>query len=174
MDYCTLAVNFWYTTRLLLPSLSQCPHPKLLDMAADHVSRFELARASPEDLHDLVKVEYLSFPPFIRETFMGCADPNDLPRLVEYYQRGLRNDSHTVWIKIFEKETGRVIAGSQWKVYPNYAPASSADDQPAEWLTGETLEKTVKLLDSMNKKRREANTAGYVHLHICYTHPDFR
>jgi hypothetical protein len=143
-------------------------------MAAQQETSFEGARATKEDIHDLARVEYLSFPPFIRETFMGCATENDLPRLVKYYQDNYENDAHTVWIKVCDKLSGQVIAGSQWKVYPNYAPASSADDHPAAWLQGEALERTEKMMTSMNEKRRKANEGGYVHLHICFTHPDYR
>jgi ribosomal protein S18 acetylase RimI-like enzyme len=137
-------------------------------------SSFDLSRATTEDLYAIANVEYLSFPPFIRKTFMGCSSEGDLPRLVKYYQDGLRNDPHTIWIIVTDRRSKEVIAASQWKVYPNYAPADSADDRPADWLEGEVLQKTKEMMSSMNEKRRIANPGGYVHLHIAFTHPDFR
>ena len=90
---------------------------------------------------------------------MGCSSEEDLPRLVEDFQQEMRNDPHVVWIKVVDKVSGRMIAASQWKVFPNFAPVSS-DDQPAAWLVGETKEKAANMMQIMNERRRKANPGG--------------
>lgn len=104
--------------------------------------------------------------------------------------------SSTVWLKVVDRASGKIVAGSQWKVFPSFSPAS-ADDKPAEWLEGEDLTKATQILEKMNAARRAANPKGYVRescslaqmwirltlvlthdslidLHICFTHPNYR
>ena len=66
-----------------------------------------------------------------------------------------------IWLKVVERASGKIVAGSQWKVFPSFSPAS-ADDKPAEWLEGEDLTKATQILDKMNAARRAANPNGYV------------
>ncbi|RMZ01656.1 hypothetical protein D0862_06284 [Hortaea werneckii] len=109
--------------------------------------KFYVSRLEPsEDMLELVQVAYDCFPPMIREIFMGCKSEADLPRLAEHYLKEIREDP-----------------------FP-----ASADDKPAEWLEGEDLTKATQILGKMNAARRAANPNGYVHLHICFTHPNYR
>ncbi|KAK1762837.1 hypothetical protein QBC33DRAFT_255764 [Phialemonium atrogriseum] len=135
--------------------------------------RFALSRASVSDLPEISRLQYKCFPQFIREIFMGCKTEADLPRIINKYTAIMSEDLHDIWIKVVDTKTGKIAAASNWKIHPNGASASS-DDQPAEWLEGEELEKSRKTLESLNEARRKANPGGYVHLHICFTDPDYR
>ncbi|RMZ11072.1 hypothetical protein D0864_01093 [Hortaea werneckii] len=158
---------------------------------------FCLSRLEPsEDMLQLVQVAYDCFPPMVREMFMGCKSEADLPRLAQHYLKEIREDPFTVWLKVVDRASGKIVAGSQWKVFPSFSPAS-ADDKPAEWLEGEDLTKATQILEKMNAARRAANSKGYVRescslaqmwirltlvlthdslidLHICFTHPNYR
>lgn len=69
--------------------------------------------------------------------------------------------SSTIWLKVVDRTTRKIVAGSQWKVFPSFGPAC-ADDKPAEWLEGEDLTKATQILEKMNAARRAANPNGYV------------
>ncbi|KAI6800080.1 hypothetical protein KC332_g4448 [Hortaea werneckii] len=136
--------------------------------------RFHLSRLDPhEDMLELVQVAYGCFPPILCGIFMGCKSEADLPRLAEHYLKELREDPFTIWLKVVDKASGRIVAGSQWKVFPSFSPAFT-DDKPPEWLEGEDLAKSTRVLEKMNAARRAANPKGYVHLHICFTDPNYR
>ena len=122
---------------------------------------FTLSRATPEDLHELVKIEYACFPPFVREAFMGCKSEADLPRLAKHYIEDAAKDPSAVWIKLVDNESQKIVAGSLWNVFPNAAPETSGE-HPVPWLEGESKQKAERLMWSMNEKRTAANPNGYV------------
>lgn len=125
---------------------------------------FTLVRATPDDLDELVQLEYEAFPPFIRETFMGCSSEADLPRLARHYKDGMLKNPSAVWVKVVDDSTGKAVAASQWNIYPGSvaleSEAEAADLPP--WLEGETREKTVQMVTEMGQKRKAANPGGYV------------
>ncbi|RMZ83647.1 hypothetical protein DV738_g920, partial [Chaetothyriales sp. CBS 135597] len=108
---------------------------------------------------------------------MGCASEADLPRAVEHAvaQAGAGVDPHDIWIKVTDNATGKIVAASNWKIHLNswYSPDVS-NDKPLPWLTPEQTQQAKETLDGMNEKRHRANPGGYVHLHICFTHPAYR
>lgn len=118
-----------------------------------------LSRATEADMPEIAAVEYRSFSPFIREMFMGCRSEADIPRLADWYARRLRSDPFDVWIKVVDAATGRLVAASEWKVCPN---GPGPDDEPPEWLEGESLERSRRMMGAINAARRKANPAGYV------------
>ena len=102
-----------------------------------------------------------AFHHFVRELFMGCRNKADLPRLVKHYIDNMEADQHVIWIKVVESATGRIVACSQWKVFPNVEPRSNGD-QPPPWLEGEKRERSAKMMQQFNERRRAANPRGYV------------
>ncbi|KAI0475728.1 acyl-CoA N-acyltransferase [Xylariaceae sp. FL0804] len=136
-------------------------------------SPFTLSRMAPDDMLEMIDVEYDCFPDFVRSIFMGCPSKADIPRLADHEKEDMKNDPHIVWLKLVDNSSGRIVAGSQWKVFPSHAPDSS-DDTPAPWLEGDKRERALVVMRGFNEKRRKANPQGFVHLHICFTHPDFR
>ncbi|KAK3723254.1 hypothetical protein LTR37_001977 [Vermiconidia calcicola] len=132
--------------------------------------RMRVERGTPEDMDELVRVEYECFPNFVREAFLRCSSEADLPRLTQSSVNYMMRDPHVVWIKVVDNASGKIVAGSQWKVYPSSAPESS-DDEPPPWLTGEMRERAAKELQLFNERRRVVNPGGYVHLHVCFTRP---
>lgn len=125
-------------------------------------NRFALCRASPDDLPELARLQYKCFPPMIRELFMGCKTEADLPRLVQHHLKSMLQDPSDVWIKVTDQTTGRAVAASNWKVHVNGPVPASADDEAPEWLEGEALEKSMKMLQAFNEARRKANPGGFI------------
>ncbi|KAH9884420.1 acyl-CoA N-acyltransferase [Xylariomycetidae sp. FL2044] len=134
---------------------------------------FALSRATPDDMPEITRLEYVCFPPIVRELFMGCQTEDDLPRLSARHARLMATDRHDVWIKVVETRTRRIIAASNWKVYPNGAPSSAGDTAP-EWLRDEDRERAARMLGAMNEARRAANPGGFVYLHTCFTDPEYQ
>ncbi|KAI1344140.1 hypothetical protein F5Y15DRAFT_103971 [Xylariaceae sp. FL0016] len=155
---------------------------KLSNQAPKMAPRFLLSRASPADMPEIVALQYASFPPVIRQAFMGCSSEADLPRLISKYTEKMTSDPYSVWLKVVDEgrvtEAGkqRIVAACNWDVYPNaHAPApASTDDGPPEWLQGEARERSAKMNRDINEARRASMPGGFVHLHICFTDPDYR
>lgn len=125
-------------------------------------ARFSLSRASEADLPEIIKLCWLSFDPTVRLLMLGCPTEENLPKLVEHHRRVMRESQQAVWLKVVEGSTGRVVAASLWKVYPNAGQPPSGDEQPPSWLEGEVRESSRKLLDEINQARREANPTGFI------------
>ncbi|KAL1874780.1 hypothetical protein VTK73DRAFT_199 [Phialemonium thermophilum] len=137
---------------------------------------FALSRASVDDFDEITHVQYRSFEsPYIRELFMGCRTEADIPRLVRHFAATAAADPSDIWVKVFEVATGRIVAASNWKVHPNAAAARTAlREKPASWLQGEARARAEKAYEAIEEARRQANPEGYVHLHICFTDPEYR
>jgi len=123
--------------------------------------RFALSRASAADLPELIALQYRCFGPFVREIFMGCRTEGDLPLAMQKYVDILANDPHDVWIKVVDRASGNIVAGSNWRVYPSRAPDSS-DDTVADWLDEKAKEMATQVFGKWAGIRKDANPGGYV------------
>ncbi|KAI5922181.1 hypothetical protein F4810DRAFT_674884 [Camillea tinctor] len=144
-----------------------------------------LSRATAADIPEIAALQYRCFPPRIRELFMGCRTEADLPRLAEQYARlAAAAPSRYVWTKVAVpsgdkdgacKGREKIIAASNWKVVGGGSGVDSlGDDEAPGWLDGDAREEAARMLREMNEARRRANPGGFVHLHICFTDPDYR
>ncbi|KAK7942838.1 gnat family protein [Apiospora aurea] len=153
-------------------------------MAPQEQPRFTLTRATPEDMDEVAQLEYECFPAFIRESFMGCRSEADLPRVAKRFGAEMRTNIHDLWILVRDKAPGpdggrgKLAAASNWRVYLNDAAAQQSDDAPMPWLAErgdmEALERAQIVMDEMNTARKAANPDGFLHLHICFTSPEYR
>ncbi|KAK8069701.1 acyl-CoA N-acyltransferase [Apiospora phragmitis] len=152
-------------------------------MAPQEQERFTLTRATADDMDEVARLQYDCFPAFIREKFMGCRSEADLPRVAERAREDMRTNVHDVWILVRDAGPdgggkGKLAAASNWRVYLNGAAARASDDAPMPWLTErgdtEALAKAQSVIDEMNAARKAANPDGFLHLHICFTHPEYR
>ncbi|KAK8045269.1 hypothetical protein PG993_005293 [Apiospora rasikravindrae] len=154
-------------------------------MAPQEQQRFTLTRATPEDMDEVAQLQYDCFPAFIRESFMGCRSEADLPRVVERTREDMRTNVHDIWILVRDAQRpdgrggrGKPAAASNWRVYLNGAAAAQSDDAPMPWLAEhgdkEALERAQNVINEMNTARKAANPDGFLHLHICFTSPEYR
>jgi hypothetical protein len=124
---------------------------------------FVVLKVAVEDMPEIIRLQYDCFTPmpFIRTKFLGCRTEADIPRWLREQETILREDNHDVWIKVIHKESGRLAAASNWRLYLKTAPVE-LDDQPPEWLDDEAKARSKAVLDEMNVLRREANPAGFL------------
>ncbi|KAK6851278.1 hypothetical protein PG987_000912 [Apiospora arundinis] len=141
--------------------------------------RFTLTRGTLDDMDEVAQLQYDCFPPFIRRQFMGCRTEADLPRVAERAREDMRANVHDIWTLVRDThDGGRLAAASNWRVYFNEAAARTSDDEPPPWLCesddAEALASATQVMDEMNEGRRKANPHGFLHLHICFTSPEYR
>lgn len=125
-------------------------------------SRFSISRATEADLPEILKICWLCFPQHVRNKLMGCPTEEDLPRAVEFYTQVMREQHHTVWVKVVDDSTGKIAAAALWKIYLSMGAPSLRDEHPPPWLEGETMEASKKKLGELNEARRKANPDGFL------------
>lgn len=103
---------------------------------------------------EMVNLEYACFPPFIQQTAMGIYDPEtDIPRIRQKYIDEMLEDPADIWIKVVEKASGKIVAGSNWKVYLNGPPEDRPMDTAPSWLEGEARERSETFVEKANETR---------------------
>ena len=89
---------------------------------------------------------------------MGCFSIDDVPKYVAKWTSMMTEDPTDIWIKVTDKQTGEIVAASNWKLYLGSAKAIERQrDEPSEWLSEELKEKSRELLDPSNEGRIPAN-----------------
>ncbi|TKA81991.1 hypothetical protein B0A55_01745 [Friedmanniomyces simplex] len=125
----------------------------------------------------VVDLQYRCFPPAIRKLFMGCSSPlqpGELIRYTDSVMQRMREDPHDIWIGVKDSQTGRLIAGSNWKVHMNGDAGNRQADEAPSWLEGEELEKSKRVIGKMFEMRQKAMPGPFIYLHICFTDQHYR
>ncbi|PPJ60926.1 hypothetical protein CBER1_06197 [Cercospora berteroae] len=138
------------------------------------MAQFVLAKATPNDMAELVQVQYEAFKPkYVRELFMGCKDTEDLPRLAKKYAEDMAQDPTDLWIKVTDLTTGNIVAASNWRLYLATSSVQPRGiDEPLPWVDGELAAEAKEILGPMNSTRIENNAEPFIHLHILFTSPE--
>ncbi|KAI4718001.1 hypothetical protein E4T48_05761 [Aureobasidium sp. EXF-10727] len=139
---------------------------------------FTLSRATtPQDFTSIVACEFRTFhETFIRDIFMGPDTASNQSRLAAYYHNILHTNTADIWIKVTERETGKIVAASNWRVHMGFVPEHEEEDLGWEWLEGDEvkLEKCREVMRDIADKRKMLFTEPYCQLHICFTDPDYQ
>ncbi|KAK5171300.1 uncharacterized protein LTR77_004444 [Saxophila tyrrhenica] len=135
---------------------------------------FVLTRVSVSDLPEMLALQYDCFPPFIRQIFMGCNTEVDIPKIQEVYAEQIRTDPNDIWLKVVDRESAKIIAASNWKVYVNGITNGGVGDRPPPWLEREQFELSERYCKEVKEYRAKAFSGPFIHLHICFTHPEYR
>lgn len=139
---------------------------------------FTLSRASIEDIPELTRLMYKCFPLKVRECLMGIRESHydqELAQFIAFLEDEYRTHHHAVWIKVVDNATGIIAAASLWKIYPNAGTPRDGGEKIMPWLDEERRALAEKYVGGMNQSRMEAmKDTGFVHLHICFTSPDYR
>lgn len=125
---------------------------------------FVLSRASPSIMEDIVDLQYDCFPEFIRQVFMGCHSKDGLPKVRQDFIKKMEDDPNDVWIQVKDRESGQVVAASNWKVYINGPSHGGEQEEPPENLDGEMLEKSKNLLSTMNSLRAKSMPGPFIRM----------
>lgn len=127
---------------------------------------FLLSRASTrEDFTRIVACEYAAFTdPVLREIFMGPDTPAGHANLAAFYHKLSCTHPGDMWIKVEEKETGRIVAASNWRVYVGGVPETE-EELGWEWLQGEEnrekLERAKKYIQKIMDTRKRLFVGPY-------------
>lgn len=125
---------------------------------------FVLSRATPSDMEKIVDLQYDCFPDFIRRVFMGVDSKNDLSKVTKTFIEKMQSDPNDVWIQVVDKESGQVIAASNWKIYINGETHGGVKDDPPEGLEGEWLEKSKEFMAKINEARAKSMPGPFVRM----------
>lgn len=137
-----------------------------------------MSRASPDDMRELVDLEYRCFDLFVQEgraeghnlcvkhlliipVFMGPDTPEGRAALCKRYSKNMQGDPSDIWMKVVDASTNRIVAASDWKVHVTCAPSDAMDVLP-DWLDGEKLERAKKVVEIMEETRRKSMTGPYI------------
>ena len=128
---------------------------------------FILSRAIPSEMEEVVELEYDCFPEFVRNVFMGCSSKADLPKITKSYVHEMETDPNDIWIKVMDKESGKVIAGSNWKLYVNGPSSGGVKDEAPEWLDNDMREKSMELMARINEARAKSMPGPFIRMLLC-------
>lgn len=113
---------------------------------------FCLSRGTVDDIVDITNLMFDSFQRAETATFMGCPDRTNLPKFGQRCIKKMETDKSDIWMLVRTKDTGKLIACSNWKVYVNGKP-DDIGDEPIEWLEGEAREASENLARTINHNR---------------------
>ncbi|KAM3413876.1 hypothetical protein BST61_g10550 [Cercospora zeina] len=137
------------------------------------MTQFVLARATANDMAEIVQVQYEAFTAkHVRELFMGCTSAEDLLRLAKKYAQDMASDPNDIWVKVTDLATGSVVAASNWRLY--LGPSSVQPrgmDKAMPWVDGQLAAQAEDILQPMNRARIANNKEPFIHLHILFTSP---
>lgn len=108
-------------------------------------SSFQLARATADDIPEIVEIEYRVFTePIVVECFMAPNTPAGHTSLVRQRQQAMKDDPCDYWIKVTDTSTGRIAAAANWKIYAGGVPEPKASVDLG-WLEGEALDRAQRI-----------------------------
>ena len=119
-------------------------------------SPFALARAGVADMVEIFDVCYTCFAAPERRIFMGCYTIDDLPKIRQKYTDAMQNDTRVLWIKVVDKQTGKIIAASKWNLYLQAVKADEMEDMVPEWLEPEDLKVSRDLMTKWDELRAKS------------------
>ena len=138
--------------------------------------KLHLSRATPSDLPELMALEFSAFAgQDLHDAMLGPDTPAMRARATDRALRTMTSDLADCWLKITDIETGKIVCGSNWKIYPSCMPSTTTTTTtcatgPAgmsvdcgEWLEGEERETAQRVVDDFLERRR-----GYCQeAHVC-------
>ncbi|GAM91101.1 hypothetical protein ANO11243_091480 [Dothideomycetidae sp. 11243] len=127
---------------------------------------FKLARASPEDMLEIVRLQFRAFPgPIHQDIFLGPNTPEGHEHLARSYVRTMQTNSGDYWMKVTEKATGKIVAATEWRIHPTVLPDHAAEeDMSLSWLQDkpERLAFARDILGQSLAARRKHFTEPYI------------
>jgi hypothetical protein len=130
---------------------------------------FSLSRATTSDMMELAELMYRNFRPWVVARIMGLFSEEDVPKVAEMYKRIMLEDPTDIWMKVIDKETGKIAAATNWKLY--LAPESTQKRtrlQPPEWLDEEWTKESKMLLEALNEAKIKANQDPFLRQSLMY------
>lgn len=121
-------------------------------------SRFQLARATADDMPEIVEIQFRANPStFVREVFMAADTPEGHASLAQQYQNGYKENPSTCWIKVIDTATNQIAAASYWGVYVGGLPEPKIGVD-ISWLQGDQLDRARRVWAEILAKDQEIMT----------------
>ena len=81
-----------------------------------------LSRVAPEDFDTLVPIQFSAFAKNgAHYAQLGCKNPENIAHAKAIFLDSFASDPADLWLKVIDEDaTGRIIAASNWKIYPTY------------------------------------------------------
>ncbi|KAF4307054.1 Acyl-CoA N-acyltransferase [Botryosphaeria dothidea] len=138
----------------------------------------QLSRATEADIDSLLDPLYAAFEGNdLRTMFFGHDTPKSRASAKERISATMKAGGQNVWLRVVEQETGRVVGGSWWMIYPNWVPHPSLTPDAAaavsiDYLDGEdrVMGETM-LKDWMTRRARYMYGHPHILLALLFTSP---
>ncbi len=128
--------------------------------------KFQLSRVTPNDLDELIALQFHAFSGLdFHDALFGPNTPAMRLRAKKGILKDMAEDAADVWLKITNGDTGRIVCGANWKVYPTYVSSTSEGKHglSVDWYEGEEKEMAEFLVKDFTERRR-----GYCkEAHVC-------
>ena len=129
-------------------------------------NNFILSRATEHDFAELINVEFDTFTdPVIQEAFMASDDSAGRESLLRQRLHVSRADPNDVWMKVVDRETGRIAGASNWKVFAGAVPEQRIEVD-LEWLGERGADKRERA-EGIWKATLEARRRNMVEACVC-------
>ena len=100
---------------------------------------------------------------------MGPNTPSNHTHLARTYHNTMKHDTGDLWLKVQEKETGKVVGARNWKGYVGCVP-EHREELGWEWLRGEgqevELARAREVVQGILETRRRLFVEPYVRAYI--------
>lgn len=103
------------------------------------MATLHLSRASADDLPAIVEIMFKTYTdPIARDFCLGKDNPEGHKGLVERFAKTMRENPADYWIKIVDQSDNRIIAATNYRIYPTIAPDhANENDRSTPWLKDE-------------------------------------
>jgi len=144
-----------------------------------------LSRVVPSDLDALVPVAFDAFATNGGWTALyGVKNAENIANAKRNFLKDMDTDSSDVWLKITDEDAGgRIVSGSNWKLYPTYVKADfDRKAENVEKLTAQNIchfteekqrEEACWLLQDFMRRRYGNTREAHVLLNILFTCPTY-
>ncbi|KAE9399193.1 hypothetical protein BT96DRAFT_994163 [Gymnopus androsaceus JB14] len=140
-----------------------------------------LSRASETDIDELLDPLYAAFKGNdLRTMFFGHDTPASRASAKARIAASMKKGGQNVWLKVIEKETGKVISGSWWMIYPNWVPSEGFTETAAAKVSIDYLEGDDRymgeamLKDWMMRRARYMYSHSHLLLALLFTDPTYQ
>ncbi|KAF4546641.1 Acyl-CoA N-acyltransferase [Lasiodiplodia theobromae] len=140
----------------------------------------QLSRATEADIDAFIDPIYAAFEGVdIRTMFFGHDTPASRESTKARIAGWMREGNQNVWLKVVEQETGRIVSGSWWMIYPHWTPNPDITPETAaaavslDFLEGDDRTMTEDLMrDWVARRVRHMYGHPHILLALLFTAPD--
>ena len=133
----------------------------------------EIRPVTEEDVNQFTLTAIEAFQSGIGHLLTGPNTPENVQMKNTNTMRGMKDDSSAKLVQVADTETGEMVAGAMWNIYPK----GNTEDELDKMFQKPTPERGYRqefdpLYEHLSSNRREImGTRPYVYLNVLFTHP---